>query len=190
MTKYFMDHYIIFDIKTSDNNGENEIIELGAIKLNEKLEQIDTFHSNIKISIEQNCEFEPLIKVLPKFEDWIRNIQADYKFMYSWGRTQRNQIIEEAKRKNYVGEILNLLLCFSSLQHVFKNMKDNKLYTIEKAMKKIDIEYKKSQCLMDDIHNTANIFNTIYGKWIHPGIPVFPKPDEIIFTGEKYWLKQ
>jgi hypothetical protein len=182
MNKYFMDQYIIFDVATIENNGKREITEIAAIKLNEKLEKLSVFNSNVGSD-------ELLLNVLPAFENWIIDGQADCKFMYSWGRSQRNQIIEEAKEKNYKGKIFDLLLYFSSLQHVFKNMKDDKLYTVENAMKKINIEYKKRQCLMDEVYNVVDIFNVIYGKWIHPGIPAFPKPGEIIFTGEKYWLK-
>lgn len=180
MENYFMDHYIIFDVEIVERSRVKEISEISSIKLNETLEIIDTF----------NSKTESLVNILPKFEGWIKKGQADNKIMYSWGRTQRNQIIEEAKSKNYNGDIFDLLLYFSSLQHVLKNMKDDKLYTIKNAMKILNIEYIERKCLMDDVNNTVKIFNEIYGKWIHPGNPVFPQPGEKIFTGKKYWLNK
>ena len=182
MSEHFLDHYIIFDIAALENNGEDKIVEIGAIKTNEVLETIDSFNQKIELS-------KHLTDILPDFENWIKKDKADYKFMYSWGKNQRDKIIGEAKEKNYCGNIYDLLLYFSSLQHVFKNMKDNKLHTIKNAMKELGIEYKENNCLMNNIHNVVNIFCEIYGKWIHPGYPLFPTPDEKIFTGEKYWLK-
>ena len=179
MAKYFIDQYIIFGVKLLEDN----IVELAAVKLNETLEEISCFNQ----SIESN---KSIIDILPKFEKWIKEGKADEKLMYSWERNHRNKIIEEVKAKNYKGKINDLLLDFDSLQHVFKNMKDNKLYTVKDAMKKIGLEYIKEMNLTEEVNNVVKIFIEIYGKWIHPGNPVFPKPDEKIFTGKKYWLEK
>lgn len=111
----------------------HEIIQIGAVMMDESMNVLDEFCSYVKpiytnVSkkvtkltgiTEKDVEDAPLFKeAMDKFVKWIR--QTEDVEMYSWSETDKIQIIAETKEKQYDNEILEKLLeCWNDAQEIF-----------------------------------------------------------------------
>ncbi len=183
-----MEQYIIFDLeatcweKSKINNLINEVIEIGAVKLDEKLNQIDTFQTFIKptknpilsdfckkltsISQEDVDQAPYFSEAMCNFENWIINESYDSTILVSWGYYDKNQLLSECKVKNYYGEIIQLLSRHNSIKHDFAHLKNIKRCGMEKALELLKIPLEGTHHRgIDDAINISKIFKNVYSDW-------------------------
>ena len=174
-----MKKYIIFDLEATcwedKNIKPNEIIEVGAVALNEKLEIIDTFDMFIKPIVKPTlsdfCKelthinqsdvdnAKSFKEVINAFEKWCG---SDVK-LCSWGFYDKNQIINESKLKNYNGNISNMLKYHISIKHQFGDIKGIKPCGTQKALKMLGLNFNGTQHrAIDDAKNITKIFIQIF----------------------------
>ncbi|HOV26328.1 MAG TPA: 3'-5' exonuclease [Pseudobacteroides sp.] len=111
-------NYIIFDLEATcwdnDKSKTSEIIEIGAVKLNEKLEVTGTFCRFIKPTInpvlsefctelttikqEDVNEAKAFNDIIKEFEEWIISDNLDV-VLCSWGFYDKKQIKTECELK-------------------------------------------------------------------------------------------
>lgn len=175
--------YIIFDLEATcweeKNNKSKEIIEIGAVKLSENLEIVDTFSEFVKATI--NPELTEFCKTLTSikqedvdraktfndaikdFENWILSSSKDVKLI-SWGYYDKKQILEESQIKNYSGEIIKLLEeKHTSLKHEFARIRKERTCGMKKALNKLNLPLKGTHHRgIDDAENIAKIFKAVY----------------------------
>lgn len=171
--------YIIFDLEATcwekEKSRKSEIIEIGAVKLNEKLEQIDIFSKfvrpiiNPKLSefctklttikqsdVENSDKFENVIK---EFEEFI----GKDTFLCSWGFYDKKQIISESYLKGYKGKIEKLLQKHISVKHQFADIKGIKPCGMSNALEllglKLDGTHHRG---IDDAVNITKIFKEVF----------------------------
>lgn len=175
--------YIIFDLEATcweeKNDKVKEIIEIGAVKLNERLEIIDTFSEFVRPTINPDltefCKTLTSIKqedvddaktfddAIEDFEKWILSFGEDIKLI-SWGYYDKKQILEDSRHKNYSGKIINLLeKKHISLKHEFAKIRKSRTCGMKKALDILNLPLKGSHHRgIDDAKNIAEIFKVIY----------------------------
>ena len=147
-------NYIIFDLEAtcweneSDKKRTNEIIEIGAVKLDDSLNSIDEFNMFVKPT--ENPELSKFCKklttiqqrdvdgaelfsvVVPKFLKWV-----DGAVLYSWGHYDKHQLLREGSRKllpHSYEKLNSSLFKHHSLKHEFADIKGIKPCGMEKAL--------------------------------------------------------
>jgi inhibitor of KinA sporulation pathway (predicted exonuclease) len=180
--KKFM-KYIIFDLEATcweiKNDKVKEVIEIGAVKLNENLETADTFSEFVKPTI--NPELTDFCKTLTSikqedvdnaktfndairdFERWIFSMGDEVKLI-SWGYYDKKQMLEESTVKNYSGEIIKLLEeNHISLKHEFARLRKSRTCGMKKALDILHLPLEGTHHRgIDDAKNIAEIFKAIY----------------------------
>ena len=181
MNKNFK-QYIIFDLEATcwevKDDKITEIIEIGAVKLNENLEITDTFSKFVKPTINpvltDFCKTLTSIKqedvdnaqtfneAIADFEKWIS--PGDDIGLVSWGYYDKRQILEEAKLKNYSGEIIKFLEeRHISLKHEFAEIRQEKRVGMKRALKKLNLPLGGTHHRgIDDAKNITKIFQAVY----------------------------
>ena len=181
-----MKNYIIFDLEATcveDRKVQftNEIIEIGAVKLDKDLNQIDTFGTFVKPTInpvlsefcvslttiqQQDVDSGEGFEVaLQRFAEWII-ADGDEVMLLSWGHYDKKQILNESEMKGYYGEIHGLLRSHRSLKHDFAQVKKTKACGMKKALQWLKIEQVGTHHRgIDDALNIAEIFKAIYGEY-------------------------
>jgi inhibitor of KinA sporulation pathway (predicted exonuclease) len=175
-------NFIIFDLEATcweKSKGKvSEIIEIGAVKLNEQLETIDFFSSFIKptlnpilsdfctnlTSISQASvdTAEKFTEVMNAFEQWIILTEPDV-LLCSWGFYDKKQILQECFLKNYTGFILKLLDNHISLKHQFSEVKKIRLCGMANALRILNLSLEGTHHRgIDDAKNISKIFKAIY----------------------------
>lgn len=119
-------NYVVLDLEATCGkeipDGESEIIEIGAVKLNDKLEVVDEFQSFIRPvlhpTITYFCEELTSIKqadvdnadtfnvVFPKFYDWATDVKvtgpmswsAEPTWFCSWGFYDKKMILADLRK--------------------------------------------------------------------------------------------
>ena len=175
-------NYIIFDLEATcwKNSREKiqEIIETGAVCLDENLEIVDDFSKYVKPEfnpvLSDFCEFLTSInqrdiesaltfgKVLAVFEKWILS-KGDI-MLVSWGYFDKKQILRESSAKNYSGSIVELLKeKHISLKHEFAKMRGIKPCGMAEALKILNLPLDGiHHRALDDAKNIAKIFKIIF----------------------------
>ncbi len=174
-------NYIIFDLEATceqnNKNFPNEIIEIGAVKINDKQEIIDTFDIFVKpklnpqlstfckelTSITQqdvdNAQLFPT--AIEQFKKWIGN---EPFILCSWGFYDKKQIEKDSFRhgvshdwsKNHI-----------SVKHQFATINKIKPCGMEKALNLLNIPLEGTHHRgIDDAKNIAKIFINHFNKWI------------------------
>lgn len=172
-------NYIIFDLEatcTSDRSQkfQNEIIEIGAVKINDKLEIIDEYQSFIKPILNPKltdfCKELTSIKqsdvdsadkfpiVISEFMDWV----GDDSILCSWGFYDKKQIISDLqlhKTKWFFDHI--------SLKHQHADFKRlRKGVGVQKALSMEQMTFEGVHHRgIDDAKNIAKIFIKNFDKW-------------------------
>lgn len=179
-------NYIIFDLEATcwenDRSKTSEIIEIGAVKLNDRLESVDTFSKFVKpvvypilsdfctrlTSIEQRDVDSADIfeNVMKEFENW--NISSDTEvILCSWGFYDKKQIIKECKEKNYSGRIFGLLDKHISIKHQFAKIKGIKPCGMSRALELLGLPLEGTHHRgIDDAKNITRIFTAVFDDLI------------------------
>lgn len=111
-------NYIVFDLEASCGEGvvQSEIIEIGAVKLNEKLEVVDEFQAFIRPVIHPTLTYfceeltsitqadvdnaKTFLEVLPEFINWCRQLvpfsqYTDDYVLCSWGYYDKKMLKQD-----------------------------------------------------------------------------------------------
>lgn len=174
--------YIIFDLEATcweeKNDKIKEVIEIGAVKLDETLEITNIFSEFIKPTIypilSEFCNSLTSIKqediddakyfneAIKDFEDWILSIGDNVKLI-SWGHYDKKQILEESAVKNYSGKIIELLENHISLKHEFARIRKERTCGMKKALNKLNLPLEGTHHRgIDDAKNIARIFKAVF----------------------------
>lgn len=181
-------NYIIFDLEATcwenDRSKTSEIIEIGAVKLNDRLKSVDTFSQFVKpvihpilsdfctrlTSIEQTDvdSADTFENVMTEFENWITSSDTE-AILCSWGFYDRKQIIKECKEKNYSGRILSLLDKHISIKHQFAKIKGIKPCGMSRALELLGLPLEGTHHRgIDDAKNITRIFTAVFDELIMP----------------------
>lgn len=166
-------NYIIFDLEATCHRKEapkgfdNEIIEIGAVKINSKGETIDEFSKFTKplnfptlsdfckelttISQEDVDTADDLKSVLVEFLEWSKD-----SIWISWGHYDKTQMLKDMKSNNIESEIPQ----HYSLKHLFTRWKGIRRHVgMSKALKMENIELDGTHHRgIDDAKNISKIF--------------------------------
>jgi len=176
-------NYIILDLEATcwenrNSGNKNEIIEIGAIKVNDKNEIIDEFNEFIKpklnpelsdfcknltsIKQEDIDNAETFDKIIQKFKNWI-NLNEDF-YLCSWGFYDKYQFIHDCKLHNINVDWLNNHI---SLKHQYTFIKGTKKHIgMGTALKieKMNLDGFHHRGI-DDARNITKIFQKYFNKW-------------------------
>ncbi len=176
-------NFIIFDLEATcwpETIGTTrEIIEIGAVKINDKQQIISEFDSFVKpdlhpilsdfckdlTSINQheidNAEYFP--HVIAQFRKWINLEHGDY-LLCSWGFYDRKQIIEDCNLHNLEFEWVKKHI---SLKHQHAKLTNqNRPLGLGTALKIENMQFEGTAHRgIDDARNISRIFLKYFVKW-------------------------
>jgi inhibitor of KinA sporulation pathway (predicted exonuclease) len=169
-------HYIIFDLEATcglPDEVQSEIIEIGAVKVNEKLEIVDEFQTFIRPVI--SPELTPFCKELtsitqedvgsaPAFNDAIRSFRTwigqDY-WLCSWGFYDKKMLKQNSEQwgldTDWVKKHISIKHQHGKMIGVTRGI------GMDAALKKLEIPLEGTHHRgIDDARNIAKIFQKIY----------------------------
>ena len=180
-------HFIIFDVEATcwenpmvTKHKQQEIIEIGAVKVNEAGEIIDTFSAFVRpifepiltdfcktltnISQEDVAQAETFDMVAPKFKAWVEgNHQVPYAYG-SWGFFDQRILsknciyhqLDDAWTKPHI-----------SLKHQYPRLRRlSRTFGLQKALEYEDMTFQGNHHrALDDAKNTARIFILLQAFW-------------------------
>jgi inhibitor of KinA sporulation pathway (predicted exonuclease) len=172
-------NYIIFDLEATCGekyeNIRNEIIEIGAVKINQDLEEISKFNEFIKpvlnpvltefcinlTSIKQthiDCAGK-FIPVIGRFKDWI----GESYLLISWGAYDKKQLISDCDLHGIDSLWTQKHINFKAL---YANRKRVSKMGLERALIKENIPMTGIHHRgIDDAINTSKIFIKDFKLW-------------------------
>lgn len=175
-------NYIIFDLESTcweDNTlKQREIIEIGAVKLNESLMVVDEFQAFVKpklypdlsdfcksLTSIQQADVEnayPFPEVIENFKQWIMKSGEDY-ILCSWGFYDKKQTKQDCELHNLDTEWINKHI---SIKHKFEELLGNGIkIEVPKALKVLNIPLEGTYHRgIDDAKNIAKIFVKVFDK--------------------------
>ena len=178
-------NYIILDLEATcwrdrSLNNQNEIIEIGAVKINEKREKVDEFCSFIQpklnpilsefctelTTIEQNDidQTDGFEAVITNFWNWI-NLEEDY-LLCSWGFYDRSQFKKDCElhgmRTDWLKPHISLKHQYAEIKHLRRPM------GMGGALRKENIPLEGTHHRgIDDARNISKIFLKHFEGWKH-----------------------
>lgn len=166
-------NYIVLDLEATcaeDKSVEHEIIEIGAVKVNEQGEVVDEFSEFVKpvqnptltdfctqltsITQEQVDDARLFPDVLASFQEWIG---TEEYVLCSWGFYDKKQLIKDCERNNLATKWLNRHI---SVKHQYAEMKKLKRgLGVPKALEREGLTFEGIHHRgIDDARNIARIF--------------------------------
>jgi inhibitor of KinA sporulation pathway (predicted exonuclease) len=180
-------NYIVFDLEATcwkdDEKKESEIIEIGAVRMNENLDVLDSFQFFVKPTInpilsnfclnlttisqnEVNLA-EPFNTIINKFEQWIEFPQHRIN-MVSYGFYDKNQLIRESVIKLYNGSILKMLQRHINIKELYSKTMHTRPCGMAEALQRLHIPFDgRHHRALDDARNIAKIFKIVYGHMLN-----------------------
>jgi 3'-5' exoribonuclease 1 len=170
---------IIFDLEATcwdedakmNTATEMEIIEIGAVKVNELFDIVDKFQIFIRPSqhpvLSEFCKRLTSIQqsdvdaaidfheALLKFENWA----GENPLFMSWGDYDRNQITRECDRKHYKGKMRELVQNHLNIKwKISQHENRNKKMSVSAIMQRLNMQFEGTPHRgIDDAHNIARI---------------------------------
>ena len=176
-------NYIVLDLEaTCWDKGmkyQNEIIEIGALKINETKEIVSEFQSFVKpirfpilsdfckeltsITQEQVDAAAHFYEIIAAFKEWAE-IEKEAYVLCSWGNYDKNQFISDCKLHHLNSEWTNRHI---SVKHQYRDIKKLRRpigmkWALEKE--KIQLEGTHHRGI-DDARNIAKIFIKYFEEW-------------------------
>lgn len=177
-------NYIIFDLEAScwlgrPPHGVNEIIEIGAVKVNNYGEVTSSFSKFVKptinpilsdfckkltsISQKDVDKAKKFPDTIQEFQDWIGADEDNY-ILISWGKYDRTQLAEDCilhkLETDWLDHHYNLKPAYKSL----KSLKDEP--GLKKAVKMEGFEFTGiHHRAISDAENLAKIFIKYFKEW-------------------------
>jgi len=176
-------NYIIFDLEAScwlgrPPHGLNEVIEIGAVKVNDYNEVVSIFSKFIKptvnpilsdfckrltsISQEDVDKTRTFPFIIQDFMDWI-GIEEDF-VLISWGKYDKQQLIQDCELHKLDTEWLEYHFNLKPAYRALKDLKDEP--GLKKAVKLEGFEFTGiHHRAISDAENTAKIFIKYFKEW-------------------------
>lgn len=188
--------FIIFDLEFNQGYDFNktgkpvtnikcpfEIIEIGAVKLNEHLEKIETFHSLIKPKIYNRIH--PFVKDITKisikdlnhspcfpevYKKFIKFIDSEYDIFCVWGTVDlkelyRNALYHRLHKKRLPQRYIDI----QSIAAIHLNNPNGSSIGLRNAVELLNIPLDKEfHNALHDASYTAEIFKLLYSENIQP----------------------
>jgi 3'-5' exoribonuclease 1 len=176
-------NYIIFDLEAScwlgrPPHGINEVIEIGAVKVNDYNEVESIFSKFIKptvnpilsdfctrltsitqTDVDRSKTFPFIIQ---EFMDWI-GIEEDF-VLISWGKYDKQQLIQDCELHKMETEWLEHHFNLKPAYRALKDLKDEP--GLKKAVKLEGFEFTGiHHRAISDAENTAKIFIKYFKEW-------------------------
>ena len=157
----------------------NEIIQIGAVKLDENHEIIDRFNEYVKpqmthiakkvtaltgIKDEDVSQAKGYIEVMNSFIDWIDDEDA---ILLSWSMEDLNQLKQEGKLKKYNNLRLNKYFSkWKDIQKLFtKNMGFSRPLSLDTAVRGVDYKFSGNMhTRIDDAINEAYLYQMLFNE--------------------------
>ncbi|MFZ1748641.1 MAG: 3'-5' exonuclease [Saprospiraceae bacterium] len=177
-------NYIIFDLEAScwlgrPPKGINEIIEIGAVKINDYGEVESTFMKFVKPTINpvlsEFCKKLTSISqsdvdksrsfpfIIQEFMDWVRVEEESYTLI-SWGKYDRTQLFDDCKLHQLETDWLDHHFNLKPSYRALKNLKDEP--GLKKAVKMEGYEFTGiHHRAISDAENLAKIFIKYFKEW-------------------------
>lgn len=172
-----MNNIVIFDLEAtcwheSENidRNESEIIEIGAVKVNNDFDVIDSFQTFIRpvehpklskyctdltsIRQEDVDSAQVLQDAMLRFERW----SGENPLFMSWGDYDRNQVTKECERKHYKGQIVKLVQNHKNIKWIISRQENVSHLGLGKAMKRFHMTFEGTHHRgIDDVRNIARV---------------------------------
>ncbi|MDF1547095.1 MAG: exonuclease domain-containing protein [Bacteroidales bacterium] len=176
-------NYIIFDLEATcwedKQRHTSEIIEIGAIKINEMQQVMSKFNVFIRPILQpQLSEFctkltsisqddidaaQHFPEVAEQFKNWIRVDEEDY-LLCSWGFYDKKQLTMDAELHKLSTEWLQHHISIKHQHQVLKNL--DRPVGLGKAIKMEGLQFEGTAHRgIDDAKNIAKIFIKYFGMW-------------------------
>ncbi|MBK9736996.1 MAG: exonuclease domain-containing protein [Saprospiraceae bacterium] len=177
-------NYIIFDLEAScwlgrPPKGLNEIIEIGAVKINDYNEVISIFNHFVKPTINpilsEFCKKLTSISqdnvdksktfpiIIQDFMDWIGVSEEDY-CLISWGKYDKHQLKQDCELHKMETDWLDHHFNLKPAYRALKDLKDEP--GLKKAVKMEGFEFTGiHHRAISDAENTAKIFIKYFKEW-------------------------
>jgi DNA polymerase III epsilon subunit-like protein len=207
-------NYIIYDLEFNQKSADSvlpfEIIQIGALKLNENFETVSVFNTLIKPTVHTaihpfienltgiNDSMVSIYKKFPQvYEDFIRFIGTDEIVLCVWGSVDIKELLRNIKFHK-LPALSNLKLYIDVQHYATKYLKAPKGFRIglKNAVELLNISSENEfHDAFNDAYYTSEVFKIIYDDTVIPKIynPVSTpgrasKPKEIV--DEKALIKQ
>lgn len=156
-----------------------EIIEIGAVKLDREFRLVDKFQSYVKpkfsSELSKTCtnltgirytdlENAPFLdEVLIKFEDWLGS--DDIKF-YSWGMDDKVQLERECYAKGFYSKLPALYRKWRDFQNIFSRVFNfSKRQTLMNAVNVVGLDFEgTAHSALDDAVNGARLLMLVKNR--------------------------
>lgn len=168
-------HYIVIDLEFNQCKStllKNEIIEIGAVKLNSEFKTISTFSQRVKPQINKKLDWKikKVLKItqntlnegitfqnaIAKFQKWLGNNSNDY-ILFSWSLEDVIQLINNSKIFNLNYEWIGK---FVDLQNLYYPQKQTSLVN---AIVELQIPFQLDfHVALNDAIYTANILKKLH----------------------------
>ena len=177
-------NYIIFDLEATcwlgrPPKGLNEIIEIGAIKVNDYGEVVSRFSKFVKPSINPilsdfckkltSISQEDVDKsktfpfIIQEFMDWIE-VEDESYCLISWGKYDRHQLIQDCELHRLESDWLDYHFNIKPAYRELKNLKDEP--GLKKAVKLEGFEFTGvHHRAISDAENLKKIFVKYFKEW-------------------------
>jgi len=176
--------YIIYDLEAScwlgrPPHGVNEIIEIGAVKVDDYGEVASVFNKFVKptvnpilsdfcrrltsISQDDVDRSRTFPHIIQEFMDWIDVENEDY-YLISWGKYDKTQIAQDCNIHKMDSEWLEYHFNLKPAYTALKSLKDEP--GLKKAVKMEGFEFTGiHHRAISDAENLAKIFIKYFGEW-------------------------
>ncbi len=178
-------NFIIFDLEATCWNGNpmgkvNEIIEIGAIRLDRFGEVTGEFNRFIKpilnpnlsafcteltsITQKQIDKASPFQEVIEEFQEWIGFLDNENYLLCSWGAYDRKMLIQDCTLHDLDGEWAEQHINLKAQYKEINGLK--KAIGLKRAVQKNGFEFEGTHHRgIDDAYNLAKIFVEYIDSW-------------------------
>ena len=176
-------NYIVFDLEWNQNPGGKEgavvgfpfeIIEIGAVKLNERMEQIDSFHQFVKPQGYRKLHYKilevthmdlevlkqegkPFPEAIQNFLDWCGNGKQDIRFC-TWGSMDLTEL-QRNMEFYYLDNPFPMPLLYYDIQKLYKLLNGGEsVLSLDQAVEDMGLkEERPFHQALDDAYYTGKI---------------------------------
>ncbi|WP_442601303.1 exonuclease domain-containing protein [Paenibacillus sp. KN14-4R] len=173
--------YIVLDIEFNGRKFASdkpmEVIEIGAVRLNEQLEEIDTFSALIKpvyfsklnrfirektgIAQEEIDQAPGFIPVITEFLIWLQ--KSDNFLLLTWGKEDVKRIVFDTRMHELDDSYWMALQTYDLLKGYIKYKNHTNDISVESALQELEIETDGvTHRAFEDARSTALIFKAVF----------------------------
>ncbi len=180
-------NYIIYDIEATcwrgrPPKGINEVIEIGAVKINQYGENVSTFSKFVKplvnpilssfckqltkISQENIDRADDYIVVVDEFKEWIGVGEEDY-VLGAWGDFDKRILRQNCELHKMDSEWVEFFINVKSQYNTIKGLGSNNRSGLKTIVEKEGFEFDGIQHrAISDAMNTGKVFSKYIDEWV------------------------